>query len=49
MPAFHATDGGTHYVSKIVGDSELLEFMNAGWDIVKELSNGKIVIRTQST
>jgi hypothetical protein len=45
--AYHATDGGLRYASKIVTEAELLEFVNAGWEIMKELSNGKIVIRTQ--
>lgn len=44
--AFHATDGGIRYSSKVVTEVDLLEYVDAGWEIVKELSNGRIVIRT---
>ena len=34
------------YEGKIVsGEAELLPYIEKGWNIVKELSNGKIVIR----
>jgi hypothetical protein len=33
------------YKSKIVSEDELLPYLDEGWDVVKELSNGKIVIR----
>ena len=35
------------YQSKIVNEDELLLYVNEGWDIVKELKNGKIVIRKE--
>lgn len=41
----HATDGGTRYLSKIVTREELLPLINAGWEIVKELSDGSCVLR----
>ncbi|MEM2780864.1 MAG: hypothetical protein QW791_08385 [Candidatus Bathyarchaeia archaeon] len=31
--------------SKIVTEKELISYLNSGWDIIKELKNGKIVIR----
>ncbi|MHA1834109.1 MAG: tyrosine-type recombinase/integrase [Candidatus Baldrarchaeia archaeon] len=33
------------YESKVVSEDELLPYLDEGWDVVKELSNGKIVIR----
>jgi len=30
---------------KIVSEDELIGYLDEGWDLVKELSNGKIVIR----
>lgn len=33
------------YESKLVAEDELLAHLNEGWDIVKELRNGKIVVR----
>lgn len=33
------------FESKIVAEKELILYLNFGWDIVKELKNGKIVIR----
>ena len=33
------------YETKIVSESELLPYLNEGWDIVRELRNGKIVVR----
>jgi site-specific recombinase XerD len=33
------------YESKLVKEDELLQYLDEGWDIVKELSNGKIIIR----
>jgi integrase len=44
---YHATDGGTHYASKLVTEAELLDYVNAGWEVLKELSSGKILIRMQ--
>ena len=42
-------NGGTPvdapYETRVVTERELVPLLNAGWDIVKELSNGKIVIR----
>ena len=33
------------YESKIVSEKELLPYLNQGWDIIKELRNGKIIVR----
>jgi len=33
------------YESKIVSEEELIPYLDEGWDVVKELKNGKIVIR----
>ena len=33
------------YETKLVTEEELVEYLNQGWDIVKELSSGKIVVR----
>lgn len=35
------------YESKIVSEEELIPYLNSGWDVIKELRNGKIVIRKQ--
>lgn len=35
------------YESKLVGENELLPYLDEGWDVVKELRNGKIVIRRE--
>jgi hypothetical protein len=33
------------YEHKIVGEDELLQYLDNGWEIVKELSGGRVVIR----
>jgi len=33
------------FESKIITENELIQHLNSGWDIVKELKNGKIIIR----
>jgi len=41
-------NGGSQFESKIIdadNETELLQSINEGWEIVKELSNGKIVLR----
>jgi len=38
-------NGGKAFESRIIGEDELTAFLDEGWDLVKELSNGKIVIR----
>jgi len=38
-------DGSKPFESKIVFEDELTAYLDEGWDLVKELSNGKIVIR----
>lgn len=43
---YHATDGGIRYSSKVVAETDMLEYVDTGWEIFKELSNGKIVVRT---
>jgi integrase len=41
-----ARNGGTaRFETRIVSEEELVELLNEGWDIVKELSGGKIVVR----
>lgn len=34
-----------HSESKIVTEDELCSYLNEGWDLIKELSNGKLVVR----
>ena len=41
----HAANGGKPFESKIVTEDELTSYLDEGWDLVRELSNGKIVIR----
>jgi len=38
-------NGGRAFESRIIGEDELTAYLDEGWDLVKELSNGKIVIR----
>jgi hypothetical protein len=44
-----AHNGGTPldapYETCVVGEAELVPLLNAGWDIVKELASGKVIIR----
>lgn len=43
-----ATDGGfqnNHFESKIVTEDELCSYLDEGWDLIKELSNEKLVVR----
>jgi hypothetical protein len=44
-----ARNGGTPvnrpYETCIVGEEELLPLLNQGWEIVKELSGGRIILR----
>jgi len=36
---------GMPFKSRIVSEDELTAFLDEDWDLVKELTNGKIVIR----
>lgn len=36
------------YRAKVVSEAELLAHVEAGWDVVKELSNGKFIVRKQN-
>jgi len=36
---------GNNFVSKLVSEEELCGCINDGWEIVRELSNGKIVVK----
>jgi len=38
-------NGGKLFESRIISEEELIGFLDEGWDLVKELSNGRIVIR----
>ena len=38
-------NGGKPFESKIVTEDELVQYVEEGWEICRELSNGKIVIR----
>lgn len=40
-----SANGGKPYESKIVSEDELVQYVEEGWEICRELSNGKIVIR----
>jgi len=40
-----STNGGKPFESRIIGEDELTGYLDEGWDLVKELTNGKIVIR----
>jgi hypothetical protein len=33
------------YLGKIIGEDELAQYVEEGWDIVKELSNGRFLLR----
>lgn len=44
-----AHDGNGHFETKLATEDELIPSLNEGWDIVKELSNGKIVLRRVAT
>jgi len=44
-PHTNTNNNCRRYESKIVSEDELLPYLNEGWDVVKELANGKIVIR----
>jgi site-specific recombinase XerD len=36
---------GNHCESKLIPEAELCEYINGGWELVKELSNGKILVK----
>lgn len=38
-------DGGKPYVAMLVAEDDLVEYVEMGWEIVKELSSGQIAIR----
>jgi integrase len=40
---------GNYSESKLITEEELCEHLNDGWDLVKELSNGKIVVKKLNT
>ena len=39
---------GKPYRSKIIGEKELAPHIEEGWEIVKELSNGRFLIKKQN-
>jgi hypothetical protein len=39
--------GGIRYASRLVTEAELVDYINAGWEVLKELSSGRILIRAQ--
>ena len=40
------TNGGLPlYVTQIVSENQLLPYLNEGWDIIKELADGRIIVR----
>lgn len=40
-------NGGRRFKAKIVSEEELINYIEAGWEIVKELKSGKIVIKRE--
>jgi hypothetical protein len=40
-----AKNGGRAYEALMISDQELISYIEEGWEIIKELSNGKIVVR----
>jgi hypothetical protein len=38
-------NGGRAYEALMISDQELISYIEEGWEIIKELSNGKIVVR----
>jgi len=38
-------NGGRAYEAHMISDQELISYIEEGWDIIKELSNGRIVVR----
>ncbi len=40
-----AHNGGSLFETRIVSEAELVRYLDDGWDLIKELQNGKIVIR----
>jgi site-specific recombinase XerD len=40
-----ADGNGNHNESKLITEGELCEYINSGWELVKELSSGKILVR----
>ena len=40
-------NSGKVYRSKIVTEDELTEYVDEGWEVVKELSNGKFLVRME--
>jgi hypothetical protein len=39
------TNGGKAYNAKLVNENTLCQYIETGWEIIKELSNGKVAIR----
>jgi len=40
-----SANGGKPFESRIITEDELVQYVEEGWEICRELSNGKIVIR----
>jgi len=40
-----ATNNGKPYTSKIIGEDELVQYTEEGWEIVKELSNERFLVK----
>jgi hypothetical protein len=43
--AERAKNGGRAYEALMISDQELISYIEEGWEMIKELSNGKIVVR----
>ncbi|MGA8904989.1 MAG: hypothetical protein WB661_08285 [Candidatus Bathyarchaeia archaeon] len=42
------TNGGKDFNALLVNEKDLVPYLEKGWEIVKELSNGQIAIRRTS-
>jgi len=38
---------GNGYRAKVIGENELIAHVEHGWDVVKELTEGKFIVRKQ--
>ena len=36
------------YQARLIGDAELVEHVSMGWEVVRELQNGQVLVRKPS-
>lgn len=48
LGTYAANDLQRAYQARLIGDAELVEHVSMGWEVVRELQNGQVLVRKPS-